>query len=95
MQAEMVSIANEAIVNYFAYSAINHLQFLPHSDCEKSLLLHEFPRREMKGTTTEGSKKMYSLFDSQYLWNKVTCSTILARRESESLYVFEATTISG
>jgi hypothetical protein len=23
---------------------------------------------------TEGSKKMYSLFDSQYLWNKVTCS---------------------
>jgi hypothetical protein len=23
---------------------------------------------------TEGSKKMYSLFDSQYLWNKMTCS---------------------
>jgi hypothetical protein len=23
---------------------------------------------------TEGSKKMYSLFDNQYLWNKMTCS---------------------
>jgi hypothetical protein len=27
-----------------------------------------------KHTYTEGSKKMYSLFDSQYLWNKMTCS---------------------
>jgi hypothetical protein len=41
---------------------------------------------------TEGFKKMYSLFDSQYLWNKETRS--LAQRESES-YVFEVTTISG
>jgi hypothetical protein len=23
---------------------------------------------------TEESKKMYSLFDSQYLWNKVACN---------------------
>jgi hypothetical protein len=43
---------------------------------------------------TEGSKKMYSLFDSIFgtKWHVVT---IIARRESESLNVFEVTTISG
>jgi hypothetical protein len=43
---------------------------------------------------TEGSKKMYSFFDSQYLWKKVTYSYNSCAK-SESLYVFEVTTISG
>jgi hypothetical protein len=30
--------------------------------------------QRIKYEYTEGYKKMYSLFDSQYLWNKVTCS---------------------
>jgi hypothetical protein len=38
---------------------------------------------------------MYSLFDSQYLWNKMTCSyNSCAEGERGSLYVFEVTTIT-
>jgi hypothetical protein len=48
-----------------------------------------------KSANTEGSKKMYSLFDSQHFGTKRHVVKILERRERESLYVFEVTTISG
>jgi hypothetical protein len=50
----------------------------------------------MCSTVQQGSKTMYSLFDSQYFWEIVTYSySSCAERERESLYVFEVTTISG